>query len=161
MFTANLGRMQEAKRTTTPDGRRQRWVQHRRERRQQFVAGALAAVRQHGADTGLDEVAACVGVSKSVVYRHFADREDLFGAVLDAIADDVLMPHILSELEQAAGARPDQQVTDPETIRRIVRAFIAVGDEEPQLYRFALAHTSAGTGGDFVAATERQVAAAL
>ncbi|WP_426564659.1 TetR/AcrR family transcriptional regulator [Angustibacter sp. McL0619] len=153
--------MQEAKRGSAPDGRRERWVEHRRERREEFVAGALEAVRKHGVETGLDEVAASVGVSKSVVYRHFADRDDLFGAVLDSIADVVLMPRILGELAQTASAPPDQRVTDPATIRRIVRAFIAVVDEEPQLYRFALAHTSAGTGGDFVATTERQVAQAL
>src|SRR6478752_1587548 len=98
MFTANLSRMQDVAKEPGHDGRRERWVEHR----QEFVAGALAAVRTHGAATGLDEVAAQVGVSKSVVYRHFADRDDLFGAVLDSIADDVLMPRILGELAQAA-----------------------------------------------------------
>ncbi|GAA4352287.1 TetR/AcrR family transcriptional regulator [Angustibacter luteus] len=153
--------MQEGARTSSPDGRRQRWVEHRRERRQEFVQGALAAVRQHGADTGLDEVAASVGVSKSVVYRHFADREDLFGAVLDAIADDVLMPRILGALGEAAQATSEQLSLDADTVRRVVRAFIAVVDEEPQLYRFALARASSGLDGDFVASTERQIAQAL
>src|SRR6188472_102949 len=117
MFTANLSRMQPASKDPSHDGRRQRWVEHRRERRQEFVAGALAAVRVHGAATGLDEVAAQVGVSKSVVYRHFADRDDLFGAVLDSIADDVLMPRIVGELGRVAEAQPEARVTDEATIR--------------------------------------------
>ena len=96
-----------------------------------------------------------------MVYRHFADREDLFGAVLDAIADDVLMPRILGALGEAAQASSEQLTLDADTVRRVVRAFIAVVDEEPQLYRFALARASSGLDGDFVASTERQIAQAL
>jgi AcrR family transcriptional regulator len=120
----------------------------------------MAAVRRHGEDTGLDEIAAEIGVSKSVVYRHFADRADLFAAVLDAIADDVLMPRITVALQQLAEVDGDQ-VTDAETIRRVVRAFVSVVDDEPELYRFALAHAAVGAGGDFVASTERRIALAL
>lgn len=120
----------------------------------------MAAVRRHGEATGLEEIAAETGVSKSVVYRHFTDRQDLFAAVLDAIADDVLMPRIADELAQLRGSG-GAEVTDVETIRRVVRAFVTVVDDEPELYRFALAHAAAGSDGDFVAATERRIALAL
>lgn len=142
------------------DGRRQRWAGHRQARRAEFVAAAVEAVRAHGPHTGLDEIAAQAGVSKPVLYRHFADRADLFAAVLDAIADDVLLPRIASELA-ALPATPAGAVSDAEVIGRVVRAFVSVVDDEPQLYRFALAHASSGRDGDFVAATERRVAQLL
>lgn len=142
------------------DGRRQRWAGHRQARRAEFVAAAVEAVRAHGAETGLDEIAAQAGVSKPVLYRHFTDRSDLFAAVLDAIADDVLLPRIAAELA-ALPAAPDGALADSEVIGRVVRAFVSVVDDEPQLYRFALAHASSGRDGDFVAATERRVAQLL
>ena len=139
------------------DGRRQRWAGHRQVRRAQFVAAALEAIRSHGPDVGLDEIAAQAGVSKPVLYRHFADRTDLFAAVLDAIADEVLLPQIgLDALADAGG-----ELTDVDTIRRVVRAFVTVVDDEPHLYRFALRHAGVGSEGDFVAATERRIAVGL
>jgi AcrR family transcriptional regulator len=143
-----------------PDGRRKRWLGQRQARREEFVAGAMTAVRRHGESTGLDEIAAQTGVSKSVVYRHFTDRADLFAAMLDAIADEVLMPRIAAELGRL-GEPGGGDVTDADTIRRVVRAFVSVVDDEPELYRFALAHAAVGAGGDFVASTERRIALAL
>ena len=142
------------------DGRRRRWDEHRRARRAEFVAAALTAVRRHGADTGLDEIAAEIGVSKSVVYRHFTDRSDLFAAVLDAIADEVLLPRIATELATLSDVA-EPPFTDAATVGRVVRAFVSVVDDEPQLYRFARAHASSGRDGDFVATTERRVAQLL
>src|SRR4051812_48593456 len=140
-----------------PDLRRQRWVEHRRLRRAEFVTGALAAVRQHGAETGLEEMAEAIGVSKSVGYRHFADREDLFETVLASIADEVLAPRILRELAEVTGGPSGRAALDQAGIRRIVRAFVAVVEEEPQLYRFTQAHASAASGACF----ERRIAQAL
>jgi AcrR family transcriptional regulator len=145
----------------TPDSRRERWVEHRRERRREFVQGAVAAVREHGADASLEQMAAAAGVSKSVLYRHFADRDDLFGAVLDAVTGDLLLPPVLAEVTRAEGARTAQRFADPATIRPVIRAFVAVVDEEPQLYRFVLAHTTSGLDTEVGAAPERQLASRL
>ena len=120
------------------------------------MTAALAAVRRHGHDIGLDEVAAELGVSKSVVYRHFADRADLFGAVLDRVADEVLMPQLLGEL---AGLGADDG--DVETVRGVVQAYVSVIESEPELYRFVLRHAGQDRLDDFVAATEARVALAL
>ena len=139
------------------DGRRRRWAGHRQARRSQFVAAAVQAIRTHGPETGLDEIAAEAGVSKPVLYRHFADRDDLFAAVLDAIADEVLLPRIgLEALADGGG-----ELTDVATIRGVVRAFVSVVDDEAHLYRFALRHAGVGSDGDFVASTERRIAVAL
>lgn len=139
------------------DGRRRRWAGHRQARRAELVAAAVEAIRAGGPHVGLDEIAARAGVSKPVLYRHFTDRDDLFAAVLDAIADEVLLPRIgLEALGEGGG-----ELTDAATIRGVVRAFVTVVDDEAHLYRFALRHAGAGSDGDFVASTERRIALAL
>ena len=39
------------------DARRERWREHRRTRREQFVAAAVRAVLSHGPDVGMAEIA--------------------------------------------------------------------------------------------------------
>ena len=66
------------------DGRRRRWEEHKRARREEFVTAAVEAIRLHGNDVGLDDIARQAGVSKPVLYRHFTDKADedlLRGAV--------------------------------------------------------------------------------
>ena len=63
------------------DRRDSRWDEHRRTRREQLVQATLAAVGKHGAGVGMEEIAAEAGTSKTVVYRHFADRTELHAAV--------------------------------------------------------------------------------
>ena len=60
-----------------PDGRKQRWEKHKLARRTELTDGVIAAVRELGADVGMDEIAAHIGVSKTVLYRYFADKSDL------------------------------------------------------------------------------------
>ena len=72
------------------DRRDSRWDEHRRRRREELVDATLAAVARHGADVGMDEIAAEAGTSKTVVYRHFADRNELYLAVSARVADELL-----------------------------------------------------------------------
>lgn len=87
------------------DGRRERWVEHRTRRRQALVAAAITAVdrTEHGAPT-FDEVAAVAGVSRTVLYRYFADLDDLLGAVAASLADD-LIARVLDPLADGTTAR--------------------------------------------------------
>ena len=50
------------------------------------MQASLAAVGKHGAGVGMDEIAAEAGTSKTVVYRHFADRAELYVAVCNLVA---------------------------------------------------------------------------
>ncbi|HEV7728308.1 MAG TPA: helix-turn-helix domain-containing protein, partial [Modestobacter sp.] len=68
------------------DRRDSRWDEHRRERREQLVEATMAAVGKHGAGVGMEEIAAEAGTSKTVVYRHFADRSELYVAVCTRVA---------------------------------------------------------------------------
>jgi AcrR family transcriptional regulator len=137
-----------------PDGRRARWTEHRRARREELVAAAVEAVRRAGPDFAVDDVAREAGVSKTVIYRYFSDKDELVDAVLDRISTAVLLPRLLGEL---AVDRAD----DRARLHAVVAAFVALIEEEPALYRFAYAHAGRSGRKDLVAATEREIAEAL
>ena len=135
------------------DGRRSRWTEHRRVRRAELVAAAVEAVRQAGPEFAVDDVARSAGVSKTVIYRYFSDKDELVDAVLQQISEAVLLPRLLGQL---AIDRPD----DRDRLRAVIEAFVSLIEDEPALYRFAYAHVGR-TGADLVAATEREIAEAL
>jgi AcrR family transcriptional regulator len=137
-----------------PDGRRARWTEHRRARREELVAAAVEAVRAAGPEFAVDDVARSAGVSKTVIYRYFSDKDELVDAVLERISGAILLPRLLGEL---AADRPD----DRAQLRAVIGAFVLLIEEEPALYRFAYAHAGRSGRADLVAATEREVAEAL
>jgi AcrR family transcriptional regulator len=137
-----------------PDGRRARWTEHRRARREELVAAAVEAVRAAGPAFAVDDVARAAGVSKTVIYRYFTDKDELVDAVLERIAGAILLPRLLGEL---AVERAD----DRARLRAVVAAFVRLIEDEPELYRFAYAHAGRSGRADLVATTEREIAEAL
>ncbi|TFV50333.1 TetR/AcrR family transcriptional regulator [Blastococcus sp. TF02A_35] len=136
------------------DGRRSRWTEHRRARREDLVGAAVAAVRLVGPDFSVDDVARSAGVSKTVIYRYFSDKDELIDAVLDRISQAILLPRLLGELVVDRG-------DDRDRLRAVIAAFVALIEDEPALYRFAYAQTGRAGRADLVAATEHAVATAL
>jgi AcrR family transcriptional regulator len=137
-----------------PDGRSARWTEHRRARREDLVAAAVEAVRRVGPELAVDDVARSAGVSKTVIYRYFNDKDELIDAVLDRIAQVILLPRLLGEL---AAEHPD----DRTALRAVVAAFVSLVEDEPELYRFAYAQAGRLGRADLVADTEREIAQAL
>src|SRR3954453_12503300 len=137
-----------------PDGRRARWPQHRRARREELVTAAVEAVRRAGPDFAVDDVARQARVSKTVIYRYFSDKDELIDAVLDRISGTVLLPRLLGELAA-------DRAEDRDRLRAVIAAFVALIEEEPALYRFAYAHAGRSGRKDLGAATEREIAEAL
>lgn len=119
------------------DGRRLRWTEHRTQRRAAFVAAGAAAVDRHGANASAEQIAEAAGVSRTVLYRYFRDREDLRQAigeyVVQAVLDSVL---------------PKLQLTPESTPRQVIAAAIGtiIGwlDEHPNLYHFLRARRDGG-----------------
>src|SRR6185312_15052535 len=136
------------------DGRRARWTEHRRARREDLVTAAVEAVRLAGPEFAVDDVARSAGVSKTVIYRYFTDKDELVDAVLDRISTAVLLPRLLGEI---ARDHPD----DRSALRAVIAAFVALIEDEPELYRFAYAHTGRSGRADLVATTEHEIAEAL
>jgi AcrR family transcriptional regulator len=136
------------------DGRSSRWTEHRRVRRVEFVTAAVESVRRTGPELAVDDVARTAGVSKTVLYRYFTDKDELVDAVLEQISTEILLPRLLGELAL-------DRATDQERLRAVVAAFVAIIEEEPALYRFAYAQAGRSGRADLVAQTEREVAEAL
>ena len=138
----------------SPDGRRARWTEHRRARREELVAAAVEAVRIAGPEFSVDDVARSAGVSKTVIYRYFSDKDELVDAVLERISTAVLLPRLLGELGL-------DHADDRAGLRAVIAAFVSLIEDEPELYRFGYAHAGRSGRADLVAATEREIAEAL
>lgn len=122
-------------------------------RRAEMVAAAIDAVRAHGAGVSVAEIAARAGITKPVLYRHFADRADLQRAVGERAAE-MLMERVVPAL--AAELDPRAQVA------AIVDAFLAGIEDEPELWRFVV-HNPAerGPGAEIVDDAREHIARLL
>ena len=136
------------------DGRRSRWTEHRRARREELVAAAVEAVRRTGPEFAVDDVARSAGVSKTVIYRYFTDKDELVDAVLERISNAILLPRLLGEIAV-------EHADDRASLRAVIAAFVALIEDEPELYRFAYAQAGRAGRADLVAATEHEIAEAL
>ena len=114
----------------TRDRRDSRWDEHRRERREQLVQATLAAVGKHGAGVGMDEIAAEAGTSKTVVYRHFADRAELYVAVCSRVASQ-LLPKLRGAIETSSPHPRDM-------VAAAIDTYLAFIEGDPELYRFVV-----------------------
>src|SRR4051812_46590587 len=112
-----------------PDGRSLRWTAHRAQRRAAFVAAGAEAIDRYGPSASAEQIAEVAGVSRTVLYRYFRDREDLRQAIADHIVKAVL-----------ESVQPKLQLTPEATPRAIITAAVAeiAGwlDEHPNLYHF-------------------------
>ncbi len=111
------------------DRRDSRWDEHRRARREQLIDATLTAISRHGADVGMEEIAAEAGTSKTVLYRHFADRGQLHLAVSARVADG-----LLPRLGRAAGSNNDPR----QIVAAVIDTYLAFVDADPELYRFVV-----------------------
>src|SRR3954469_2793343 len=109
------------------DGRRARWTEHRRARREDLVAAAVEAVRVAGPAFAVDDVARSAGVSKTVIYRYFTDKDELIDAVLGRISSGILLPRVLGEL---VIERADER----DRLHAVIATFVQLIEEEPELY---------------------------
>ena len=116
--------------SSSRDRRDSRWDDHRRARRQEIVDATIAAVGKHGAGVGMEEIAAEAGTSKTVVYRHFADRAELYVAVCNRVASQ-LLPKLRSAIESSS-SHPREMVA------AAIDTYLAFLEADPDLYRFVV-----------------------
>jgi AcrR family transcriptional regulator len=128
---AHADERRESKAPGARDRRDSRWDDHRAARREQLVDAALAAVSRHGAGVGMEEIAAEAGTSKTVVYRHFADRSDLHVAVCGRVAEQ-LLPKLRAAMDSSDDPR---QMT-----ATAIDTYLAFLEADPEVYRFVVSH---------------------
>jgi AcrR family transcriptional regulator len=131
------------------DGRSTRWSEHRETRRAELVSAAVAAIDTHGPSASIAQIAASAGVSKPVLYRYFADKDDLYRAVGQWGAEQVmqgLVPALLAE-----GPIRDK-------VYRACDEYFALLAAHPQVFLLLIEHRSAG---DPIADGKEQIAISL
>lgn len=134
------------------DGRKRRWHQHKVERRNELVDGTLEAIRTRGREVSMDEIAAEIGVSKTVLYRYFVDKNDLTTAVMMRFAQTTLIPNMAAALSS--------NLDGYELIREVIRVYVDTVAAEPEIYPFVFANSSAGKS-KVIADSERIIAGML
>jgi AcrR family transcriptional regulator len=136
-------------RSAKTDGRKRRWHQHKVDRRNELVDGTIEAIRQHGRHLSMDEIAAEIGVSKTVLYRYFVDKNDLTTAVMMRFTQTTLIPNM------AAALTSDLDGFD--LTREVIRVYVETVANEPEPYRFVMANSSASKS-KVIADSERIIA---
>jgi len=92
-------------------------------------AGALAFAERGFQATSMEEVASRAGVTRLIVYRHFASKEDLYRAVLDRAVSGV------------AAAVSSQGDGDP-TVSSVVNGFLDAAAADPEGFRLLVHHSA-------------------
>jgi AcrR family transcriptional regulator len=131
------------------DGRKRRWHQHKVDRRNELVDGTIEAIRRLGRHLSMDEIAAEIGVSKTVLYRYFVDKNDLTTAVMMRFTQTMLIPNMAAAL---SSNRDGIDLT-----RAVLRVYVDTVADEPEPYRFVMANSSASKS-KVIADSERIIA---
>ncbi|WP_054812350.1 TetR/AcrR family transcriptional regulator [Nocardia arizonensis] len=112
------------------DARTERWREHRRKVRDEFVDAAFRALDTFGPDVSMGDIAKEAGAAKPKLYRHFEDKTDLYNAIVDRVRD-LLWERVTSCIDLT---------NDParELIRRGAAEYVVVVTEHPNVFRFML-----------------------
>ncbi|SNT39135.1 TetR/AcrR family transcriptional regulator [Rhodococcoides kyotonense] len=142
----------EAPKVEKSDGRKRRWREHKIARREELVDGTLAAIRLRGRDIGMDEIASEIGISKTVLYRYFTDKNDLTNATMSRYVETTLAPRIYSAISE--------ELDEYNLTRAVIAAYVETVATDPEVYLYVMAN-SAGPNRDVVADSERMIAELL
>ncbi|HET8582414.1 MAG TPA: TetR/AcrR family transcriptional regulator [Jatrophihabitans sp.] len=116
------------------DGRAARWTEHRAQRREELIDAAIAAINLHGSDAGVDQIAAVARTSKPVIYRYFADKNELYRAVADRV-----IARVVAALQRVP------QDSEPKTLLRAsIDAYLQLLADNPRLFGFVTQHRLPG-----------------
>jgi AcrR family transcriptional regulator len=140
---------ERAQTTGSGDARRERWRSHRETRRGELLDAAARALEEHGDGLRVEHVATEAGITKPVLYRHFADKADLFDA-LSRRGTEILLGRMIPAIKSEKAPVP--------RIRGSLEAFFSVIAEHPELYRVLARPAGRGNGSE--AAEDKEVIAA-
>jgi len=138
--------------TAKTDGRKRRWHQHKVLRRNELVDGTIDAIRRRGGTLSMDDIAAEIGVSKTVLYRYFVDKNDLTTAVMMRFTQTTLIPNMAAALTS--------NLDGFDLTREVIRVYVETVANEPEPYRFVMSNSSASKS-KVIADSERIIARML
>jgi len=124
---AAAGPAEASARGRQPDGRSKRWDEHRGIRRAAIVKAGLAAIEEHGTEIGVHQIARSARISRTVLYRYFNDKDDLFQSMALFLSQEVI-GIITGALENETEPRKMIGVTLDSVTRWV--------EEHPMLYQF-------------------------
>jgi TetR/AcrR family transcriptional regulator len=103
------------------------------DRRRQIIEVAMALFSAKGFEgTTTREISRAAGVSEAIIFRHFATKDDLYGAIIDFIIQGHC-EEFVAELTQAMDKRDDAAVFESLAFR-----ILETHREEPVLLRLLL-----------------------
>lgn len=91
----------------------------------------------HGPGVSTGQIAAQVGIARPQLYRHFSDADELYRAIAERVAEQLVAE--LAPVLQRPGRTP-RSIIDP-----AVHRFVGWLAENPQLYRFVTLQGSMGS----------------
>lgn len=106
-----------------PDGRRSAAAVRRRRREKEILEATRALFDARGVrDAQIEDIARAVGINRTIIYRHFSGKEELFALTLVGYLD---------ELDSRLVAADDTESSPKDRLRRITGAFVDYGIEFP------------------------------
>ncbi|MFF0545612.1 TetR/AcrR family transcriptional regulator [Nocardia thailandica] len=78
----------------------------------------------------MDEIATEIGVSKTVLYRYFADKNDLVHATMQRFIETTMLPRVYGAISVDAD--------EYQLVRAAMAEYVGTVDEDPEIYRFIM-----------------------
>jgi AcrR family transcriptional regulator len=123
------------------------------DRRAAIIHAAMKAFATRGYHgTSIDDVAAEAGISKALIYEHFASKQDLHDTVIAAQA---------AELFGRLAAAADPQLDAAERLRGGIDAFLGFVEERREAWRALFRDSADPHLGEVVERVQRQATAAI
>ena len=134
-------------------GRPEKTKEERQARRDELLDAAVEAIRRHGPQVSMEDLARAAGVTKPILYRHFDHRDGLTAALATRFADG-----LQATLVSAMGSGTDPR----ETLVKTIDAYLSFVERDPEVYRFLVRHLTASDDelsvGNFLRQVGNQVA---
>jgi AcrR family transcriptional regulator len=108
-------------------GRPEPTTEEREARRGALLDAAVEAIRRHGPDVSMEELAKAAGVTKPILYRHFGHRDGLTAKLATRFTDGLVET---LQTAMASGNAPR------ETLEKTIDAYLAFVERDPEVYRF-------------------------
>jgi AcrR family transcriptional regulator len=139
-------------------GRPEPTTEERQARREALLDAAVDAIRAHGPEVSMEDLARSAGVTKPILYRHFGHRDGLTAALATRFATGL---EATLQAAMVAGNPPR------ETLEKTIDAYLAFVERDPEVYRFLVRRLIGATPddgmsvGNFLRQVANQVALVL